>query len=63
MYTPEGFGGQGREAEGIKVFVREILPRESRVISYGEAITEDYIQHRLNIDLSKDGRAEKVWFG
>jgi Peptidase inhibitor I78 family len=59
-----GAGGmQDLMGKHRSVFAAMTLPRGTRIIEPGMAITEDYGPTRLNIDLAKDGRITRVWCG
>lgn len=56
-------GMQSLVGQGRDVLAAMTLPTGSRVIEPGMAVTEDYREDRLNIDLDDQGRIARVWCG
>lgn len=56
-------GMQGLVGQDKAVLAAMTFPMGTRIIEPGMAITEDYSESRLNIDLGRDGRIARVWCG
>jgi hypothetical protein len=53
-----GFPGHG----GKPATIEDLYGRICRVYNVGDALTKDYIEHRVNIGLVR-GRVAEIWFG
>lgn len=56
-------GMQDLVGQEKSVFAAMTFPVGTRIIEPGMAITEDYSETRLNIDIGADGRITRVWCG
>ncbi|RTZ64200.1 MAG: hypothetical protein DSZ29_05840 [Aquificaceae bacterium] len=45
------------------IFSTMTFPAPMRIIKHGMAITMDYQSQRLNFDLDKSGRIQRIWCG
>ncbi len=53
---PPGIGG-------VPVLIRELLGRPCRCYRQGDALTDDFIPDRVNVEHDEDGRISDIWFG
>lgn len=43
--------------------VSVLIGKKIRVYKTGEMLTDDYIENRVNIEVSQEGLIEKIWYG
>ena len=58
--------GPGSRATSISagpVLLREIVGHPGRCYRQGDALTDDYVPERVNIEHDEDGRISDVWLG
>ena len=50
-------------ASTVPVLIRELLVRPCRRYREGDALTDDFVPERVNLEHDDEGRINDIWFG